>query len=430
MAGLRIGAGKQEIQIPQGYLAIEDFKEVHDPIHVRAIVMEQKEKIAVISMELTSLPEPEVKEIQKIVSDKTGIPEKNIWVCMTHSFSSPHLLPDFILKTEENIRLKKEYSTALQQAACEATQEAVRKIQPAKMGIQTGTCDIVANRDVKLEDGWWIGTNGTGLTDKTVSVIRFDDMEGNLIAVITHFAMQSSVLDQSELSAGGKPVSSDVAGNACTKVEAQYENKVVALFLIGAAGDQAPVEKAVNETFVNGKRVRTDLHEEGFEICDRLAEKLKNSICSITDEIICDQQEVPLELCSIQVTVPAKKMEKDLHSLVPTHAFLYEPDGEKETTIEGLRLGNVALLGFRPELNCATAISIMAMSDFKMTMICTMVNGASKYMADEVSYDRFCYEAMNSPFGRGAAEIVRDKAIELLQYMNREDENKVKIERS
>ena len=48
VAGLRIGAGKQEIQIPQGYLAIEDFKEVHDPIHVRAIVMEQKEKIAVI----------------------------------------------------------------------------------------------------------------------------------------------------------------------------------------------------------------------------------------------------------------------------------------------------------------------------------------------------------------------------------------------
>jgi hypothetical protein len=119
-------------------------------------------------------------------------------------------------------------------------------------------------------------------------------------------------------------------------------------------------------------------------------------------------------------------MEKDLHSLVPTQDFPYEPDGEKETTIEGLRIGKVALLGFRPELNCTTAISIMAMSDFKMTLVCTMVNGASKYMADETSYDRCCYEAMNSPWGRGAAEMVRDRAIALLQEMNQEE--KVKIE--
>jgi hypothetical protein len=428
VAELRIGAGKREIQIPLGYLAVENFKEIHDPIHVRAIVIEQEETFAVISMELTSLPEPEVKELQEIISDETGILKKNIWVCMTHSFSSPHLLPDFMLQTEENIRLKEAYRKALKYAVCEAVQEAAERLVPAKMGFQTGTCDIVANRDVKLEDGWWIGTNGTGLTDKTVSVIRFDDMEGKMIALISHFAMQSSVLDQCELSRGGKPISSDVAGNACEKVEEQYGKDVVALFLIGAAGDQAPVEKAVNETFVKGERVRTDLHEGGFEICERLSEKLKNSICGIADTVICDHQAFPMEHCSVQVTVPAKKMEKDLHSLVPTRDFIYEPDGEKETTIEGLRLGELVLLGFRPELNCTTAISIMAMSDFKMTLICTMVNGASKYMADEASYDRCCYEAMNSPFGCGAAEIIRDQAIELLRYMKRKDENKTKIE--
>jgi hypothetical protein len=426
VAELRVGAGKREIQIPRDYLAVENFKEIHDPIHARVIVIEQEETVAIVSMELTSLPEPEVREIQNKISEKTGISPKNIWVCMTHSFSSPHLLPDFMLKTEENIALKKEYDMALQTAACEAAQEAVGRLVPAQMGIQTGTCDIVANRDIKLEDGWWIGTNGVGLTDKTVSVIRFNDLEGNLIAVISHFAMQSSVLDQSELSDGGKPVSSDVAGNACAKVEAHYGDPVVALFLIGAAGDQAPVEKAVNEAFVSGKRVRTDLHEGGFEICERLSEKLKNSICMITDQTVCEQQEMSVELCSVRVMVPAKKMEKDLHSLVPTREFPYEPDGEKETTIEGMRIGNVALLGFRPELNCTTAISIMAMSDFKMTLVCTMVNGASKYMADETSYDRCSYEAMNSPWGRGAAEIVRDRAIALLQEMNQEE--KVKIE--
>lgn len=189
MAELQVGAGKCEIQIPGGYLAVENFKKIHDPIHARAAVIQEEETVVILSMELTSLPEPEIREIQSIISGKTKIPEKNIWVCMTHSFSSPHLLPDFMLKTEENIRLKEAYRRALKKAACEAVLWAVKNIQPAKMGMQTGTCDIVASRDVELEDGWWIGTNGTGLTDKTVSVLRFNDMEGRPIAVISHFAM-------------------------------------------------------------------------------------------------------------------------------------------------------------------------------------------------------------------------------------------------
>lgn len=417
MAELRAGAGKQDIEIPQDYLAVENFRMVHDPIGVRAIAIEQEETVIIVSLEITSMPEPEVEIIRGMISEKTKISKKNIWVCVTHSFSSPHLLPDFMLQTEEKLRLKAEYRKALQDAACEAAITAVRTLRPAVMGMKNGFCDIVANRDVELDDGWWVGTNGTGLSDKTVSVIRFNDLDGKPIALISHYSMQSSVLDQSELTGGGKAVTSDVAGNACREVENYYGNDTVALFLIGAAGDQAPVKKAVNETFANGKKQRTDLHEQGFEICGQLAEKLGKKICEIADGTICDKDIHPVMICSEKVTVPAKRMDKDLHSLVPTRDFTYIPDGEKETIIEGLRLGEIALLGVRPELNCATAISIMAMSDFQMTLICTMVNGASKYMADKESYDRFCYEAMNSPFGRGAAEIVSEKCIDLLREL-------------
>lgn len=411
---LRVGAGKREIRIPQGYLAVENFKAVHDQIHARAVIIEKNETVVIVSLEITSMPEQEIDDIRKLISDKLNIKKENIWICVTHSFSSPHLLPDFMLKTEENIRLKAEYRTALQSAACEAAGMAAANLQPAVMGMQTGFCDIVANRDIELPDGWWIGVNGKGMTDRTVSVIRFDNKEGSPIALITHFAMQSSVLDQSELSEGGKPVSSDVAGNACTIVEDTYGNNMAALFLIGAAGDQAPIEKAVTETFENGKRIRTDLHEQGFEICERLAGILGKKICEIADKAVCSSDGITIALKSEKVTVPAKKMEKDLHSLTPTQEFVYVPDGESETTIDALSLGDIAFIGVRPELNCVTATSIVAMSDFKMTLICTMVNGASKYMADKKSYEHFCYEAMNSPFGCGAAEIVSAKCIEML----------------
>jgi hypothetical protein len=402
---------------------VEGFGTVHDPIHARAVLVAQEEQVAIISLEITSMPEEEIEQIRQTVSEKTGIKEANIWVCATHSFSSPHLLPDAILQDEEKIRLKAGYRNAILEAVCGAVKAATDGMQPAKMGTGTGCCDIVANRDVELEEGWWVGTNGPGLTDHTVSVIRFDDAEGRPIALISHFAMQSSVLDQSELEGGGKAVTSDVAGNACAKVEEELGGGAVVLYLIGAAGDQAPVEKAVSERFEGQKRIRTDRHEQGFAICDRLAEKLKGSICKISGRILCDMEEVPVKLKAASAVVPAKKMEKDLHRLTPTRAGSYVPDGEREVRIEGISLGDVAFLGVQPELNCTTAVSITAKSQFAMTLVCTMVNGASKYMADETSYDRFCYEAMNSPFGRGAAELLSAKGAELLCELKGEKEN-------
>ena len=66
------------------------------------------------------------------------------------------------------------------------------------------------------------------------------------MAAVFHYGLQSSVLDGSALSAGGKAVSPDVAGIACDYVEKNTgDDGFVALYLIGAAGDQAPVEKAV-----------------------------------------------------------------------------------------------------------------------------------------------------------------------------------------
>ncbi len=461
-AGLQAGAGRRVIEIPQEYLAVENFGLIHDPIHARAVAIRGEETIILVSLEITSMPGEETAAIRSLIAEKTGVKETNIWVCVTHSFSSPHLLPDHMMKSEKEIALKKEYREALQSAAVGAALDAVERLRPARLGVGTGECGIVANRDIELADGWWIGTNGGGPTNPTVTVLRLDDPEGNPIALISHFAIQSSVMDQSELSDGKKPVTSDIAGNACRKAEIALEqecdnqenpenpkdaadntgkagmNSPVVMFLIGAAADQAPIEKAVNEIFEHGETIRTDLHEAGFAICDRLSDRLKDSIVEIAQEIACDkgagqgadsvtdwdgdrdteqdtdQDTVSIRTISAALTVPAKHMNRDLHSLRPTRNAIYEPDGESETEIEGIRIGIIALLGVKPELTCRTATDIMKQSAFDTTLICTLVNGASKYMADAGAYDRSCYEAQNSPLGRGAAELLAERAAEML----------------
>ncbi|MCD7745014.1 MAG: hypothetical protein LUI13_07020 [Lachnospiraceae bacterium] len=313
------------------------------------------------------------------------------------------------------IALRNQYRGALQKAAVDAAAAAMNTKREAVMGCKTGFCDIVSNRDVELSEGWWVDTNGLGPTDRTVSVVSFRDTDGKLIAVMSHFGMQSSVLDQSELTGGGKAVTSDVAGTMCRMVEESLGGDTVALYLIGAAGDQAPVEKSVSETFENGERIRTDRHEKGFEICDRLAGQLSVQVQEAVKATEYSKASPMISIGKASLTVPSKEIERELRNLKPVRSYDWRPDGEREVSVEAIRIGNLALVGVQPELCCVTGLTIRKDSPFQHTLVCTMVNGAAKYMADDRAYERFGYEAMNSMFGRGAAEMLAEKSVELLE---------------
>ena len=414
MIPMKAGAARREIVIPAGYPAAENFTTLHDPIHARALAIETDAPFALVSLELTSLPGDEVAALRQLAAAAIGCGPERVWIAATHSFSSPHLMPDHMLKSYDAIRLKGEYRRNLQSAVVEAVKAAWEARREAVFGWGAEDCDIVANRDVELESGWWIGTKGDGPTDRTATVLRFDGLDGKPIAAVLHFAMQSSVMDQCEAAAGGKIITADVAGMACAELERRLG--ATALYLIGAAGDQAPVEKAVTETFVGGERIRCDVHEAGFELCACLAERLSDSAERAYRDIKC----APLPAMaagSAEVALPAKRMNGDAHSLRPTREATYVSEGEKTQAIDALRLGDVALLGVQPELNCATGQAIASRSGFGRTLVCTMVNGACKYMADAASYDTFRYEALNSPWGRGAAERLADAGVRLLDEL-------------
>ncbi|MCD8014873.1 MAG: hypothetical protein LUG99_17205 [Lachnospiraceae bacterium] len=414
---LQVGAGKRMIEIPEAYLPAENFRTIHDPIHARAVAISNEETVILVSLEIISLQAPEIQCIQEQIESRTGVPADHIWVCATHSFSSPHLMPDERLGSEEMISLRDQYRLALQTAAADAAAEAVSTQRAAAMGCNTGFCDIVANRDVELAEGWWIDTNGFGPTDRTVSVVSFRDTEGKLIAVMSHFGMQSSVLDQSELAGGGKAVTPDVAGTMCRMVEEALGGETIALYLIGAAGDQAPVEKAVSETFENGERIRTDLHEKGFEICDRLAGQLAAQVREAVEATKFTEDAPQIGVGKTTLTVPSKEIERELRNLKPVRSYDWRPDGEREISVEAIRIGTLALVGVQPELCCVTGLAIRKDSPFQRTLVCTMVNGAAKYMADDRGYERFTYEAMNSMFGRGSAEMLADGSVQLLETL-------------
>ena len=404
---MRVGAATRKIILPEGFLPTEGFARQIDELHARALVLEKESRLALLAVELTSLPPEEIEALKVAVCAESGA--ERAFICVTHTFSAPHFMPDHQL--DEAGRAKKaQLREAVQPAAREAARTAAQGMKEARLTFGEAQCAVNTARDVETPLGWWIDKNGSGAVDHRLTTLGFSDEAGARIATLLHDPIQSSVLDGSQLREGGKAVSGDLAGWLAAEIE--EKTGAPALFLIGAAGDQTPREKAVGFVVENGELRRTDRQDEAIEVGRGLAKEMAQAAL----EAIESEQPIKADTLAItetEVVVPAKKMERDLRKLHPTRIAPYEADGESVQPVSLLTIGETQWIGVRPELNCVTAQAITA--GYPLARVVTLFDGGAKYMADAESYDRITYEAMNSPFGKGAAERLTEAARALLE---------------
>lgn len=97
---LKAGAGAAEITFEQAMFPVEGFNgEVHLNPYVRVLVLEQDEKVAIVSYETVNVPSDVITMVKEIVSEKTGVPANYVWVHATHAITTPHA-PDDAAKRE------------------------------------------------------------------------------------------------------------------------------------------------------------------------------------------------------------------------------------------------------------------------------------------------------------------------------------------
>ena len=403
---MKIGIGQSKMEFPTGFVKLAN------PLYVRVFFIDEETPFALVSIEMTSLSDEECARIKKETAILLGIEENQVWAAATHTFSAPHILPDFALKTEE----EKEKRTLLQRTLGDAIRAAVwqakQEAKDSKLTLFQGEISVIASRDIELPDGWWIGCGGSGPSDKTLTVLEVKQ-EGKTKALLIHANVQSSILDGTG-AADGKCVSGDLAGIACAELEKRYPGATV-MFMIGAAGDQAPVKRAKGYApDGQGGYQEIDLHEDGIPLAETLGQKLATDVMAAlrNDGVQLNGQ---AKTASRSFYAPAKKMNRNLRELKPTHSCAWELDGEKEQTIELFALGDLAIIGVKPELTYPTLKQLQEASPYPITLAATMINGGAKYMADQSAYDRCMYEAINSPFAPGAAEMLVKEAAALLK---------------
>jgi len=219
-ATLRVGAAKVDITpaadaLPRNYLGILDH------IHSRAIVIDNgSTTAALITVDAGSMPDNVWQAVSKQLESELKIPAKNVLLTATHSHSIPgQPAGPYVEKIVESVRLAKQ------------------RLVPARVGYGTGVSYINVNRNIidPKTRRWWEGPNYEGPSDKTVAVIQFESMGGEPIAVYYNYAMHGVTVGQLD------KVSGDAPGEVSKYIEDSLDDKAVALWSSGAAGDQNPI---------------------------------------------------------------------------------------------------------------------------------------------------------------------------------------------
>lgn len=420
------GAGTAPICFPQELFPMEGFVAVHDDPNARVLLLEGGMRVAIACLELVMLPPESIGTVKKIIGDLTSTELENIWVHTTHVITTPHAphapmgmggVP-MEISAEEKKTLEYKlnlFNSAVEDAVTAAAREAAKNFRPAKMGVGTGECSVNVNRDVSTPHGWWINFAPEGPSNHTATILRFEGMEGGNIAALISYGLKPCAIDNSELDVGSRLVSSDLPGLACNILEEQFG--APCLFAMSAAGDQVPVEQAwydvVND---DGSVSKVDIGvQAGLEIVDRLGRQMAQELAPVLENTVCDQSALQIQMDQGFIEWEGKTR----NQMVPTLKAEYTPKGTQRIDVVTMTIGELALVGVKPEINTVTEAQVQEKSPYKHTLIVSMVNGGQKYMPDMASYENSTWEAQNANLMPGAAEAWVEQAAAVLDRMHK-----------
>jgi hypothetical protein len=209
---------------------------IHD-IWVKALVVEDDNKtpLIIVTADVIGLSHEVSHEVIQRVISKYGINRSQILLNSSHTHSAPVIWPSLGIMynlADSDLLLLVKYSDNLIDAITKVIDSAMTNLVRAKIFTGHGSADFAINRRELTEKGIIIGINRTGPSDHDVPVIKFETMEGKLLAVLFGYACHNTTL-------GDYKISGDYAGFAQIELEKYYPD-AIAMFMIGCGADQNP----------------------------------------------------------------------------------------------------------------------------------------------------------------------------------------------
>ncbi|MAX39411.1 MAG: hypothetical protein CME33_22965 [Gimesia sp.] len=155
----------------------------------------------------------------------------------------------------------KEYYDVLVSTLVKTIGAALEKMQPARLSWSAARCSVAMNRRTPTATGYRNHPNPDGRVDHQVPVLRVDDAEGELQAVIFGYACHNTTM-------GFRKWLGDYAGFAQEYFEKDHPG-VTALFMMGCGGDQNPYPRSeLHYAHKHGRSLATSI-EAALEVNQR-----------------------------------------------------------------------------------------------------------------------------------------------------------------
>jgi hypothetical protein len=384
--GLRVGAAKVDIT-PANLTNLNPmgggtFAGVHDPIFARVLIVDNgRTTAALVSLDL--IETGDTLRVRERIQKELGIPVNHVIIAASHSHSTPRLgkVTPGALAHDGGPEVAA-YTDTVNDKIVTALKQAKASLQPARMGIATGRADVSINRDSFTPQGWKLGFNPDGPSDKTVWVLKFEKPSGDPIAVLFNYAVHSTV------TLGSQMVSGDLAGAAERHVEQHYGDKIVALWTLGPAGDQSPKFDGRSSTGPSS----------AFDAMDAQGFMVGAEVVRLAD--------------SIQPTVASARVEADERVFsCPLKQGINQMADMKQVQVTSvpIRLGlimidRIALASVSGEVVTNIYSHLRKASPLANTILVTLANDRVGYLADDAAYDTPIFEVNGTPAARGCAE--------------------------
>ena len=406
--GFSAGAAKVDVT-PAASELPKTYEGILDRLYSRAIVIGNgATKAALLTLDAGAMPDQLWQSVTKRAEAELGIPVKHILMTATHSHSVPRGV-----------------GYGLEAKVFESLKIANGRLQPARIGYGAGVSYLNVNRnliDPKTRN-WWEGPNYEGPSDKTVAVIRFETLTGDPIAVYYNYAMHAVTVGQLD------KVSADAPGAASRYIESSFDDRIVAAWSSGAAGDQNPIyfqqtfdlrEIRVREYAKRGEDISNSMPPggQGLDKSDptvaRLMSQQKQMILSmgqfLGEEVMHVMRKMERVQVSNRVFGDQKIMRCPGRQRTDTGRAgatgTYKDADPVELRLSLVMIGDIALGAVNGEVFNLIAQRLKRESRFAQTMMVTLTNGMARsgYIPNDAAFGYNTFEVLSSRLKPGCAE--------------------------
>ena len=252
----------------------------HD-LWVKALALEDSRggKVVLLTSDLCGIPRSLEQAVVGEVERRTGLSRERIMLTCSHTHCGPvvndNLIDMYDMPQEQRGKILG-YTKQLRGRMIETILAALKDLKPAKLSVGKGMAGFAMNRREPTPKGVINGRNPEGPVDHDVPVLRVEDADGKLKAVVFGYACHNTTLSFYQWCG-------DYAGFAQIEIEKKHPG-TLAMFWIGCGADANPLPRSKLEL----------CQKYGKELADAVETVLAGKLTPVRGDITARFAEIPL----------------------------------------------------------------------------------------------------------------------------------------